>query len=492
MARVKVALGRERTGPPQCGWSGASRTVFLGLVAIVLSACSPPEPEPLGPLLARDTLRPAFPPAAPPSRERSVGGRIYMASVHAIETTPPLIAVALTARDSLRRPIDAPIAGCPVGLEVYRGAGREGDPVWRSAPLPGSKCPIGPPESYPYGRIERRYRVADILGDSLPPGQYHFTAVLDLAGDTVYFPTGSGYLYADSLPVTGDRSALRFQGETRLEGVAPTHLITEVRITNTGARRVELGFGGCALQVRAYRTPERTGTPAWRSELRTDPRNPRVGYGCPGSLGIFLVHPGASRTFSGIGGRVPVYEILADSLPEGRYYLAAELEVIDSSRREHRADTLRLPAGDVDLRRYKGPLPAEKIVGGLRYSTDLGFVSLGPDTLRARVTIENVSGARAELTVERGCPLHLYVFRSRKERDHVPMPYGAPAFPRTCGGEPHPFVLGPGESWTFHIDVPSVTVAGEVGSGRRYFTAIPRITPGPLISLSAGDALVRP
>jgi hypothetical protein len=125
---------------------------------------------------------------------------------------------------------------------------------------------------------------------------------------------------------------LRFEASTAVLRSFPAQLSTTVTATNTSgqAQTVEMP-GGCTVLLRAYRTPARTGTPAW------DQQREAV---CTQQLLIEEYAPGQSRQYHG---RATAVEILGDSLPNGRYYIAALLRPAGGE--------VEVPAGEADLAR---------------------------------------------------------------------------------------------------------------------------------------------
>lgn len=138
---------------------------------------------------------------------------------------------------------------------------------------------------------------------------------------------------------TADGLALR--AETRVIDAAPDTLRTTVQVTNATDRPLRVKHGACALRLRAYRTPERTGRPVWASEWR---RKPGWGeYDCEMILYIPELAPGDSFPRERFMLQLPVPEFLGDSLRKGRYYFAAIIRL--------NFDTTTLVAGDARLER---------------------------------------------------------------------------------------------------------------------------------------------
>ena len=123
---------------------------------------------------------------------------------------------------------------------------------------------------------------------------------------------------------------IQYKAETAILESFPVQLATTVKLTNTGNSPRQVTFpDGCVVLIRAYRTAERTGEPAWDQS--------RV-VACTMALVEVALAPGESREFQA---RTDAGLILGDSLPDGRYYFSALL------RPDGRA--LEVPAGEADL-----------------------------------------------------------------------------------------------------------------------------------------------
>lgn len=118
-------------------------------------------------------------------------------------------------------------------------------------------------------------------------------------------------------------------------------LLIAVSATNETARDVYLEFGGCPPRVLAYAPGRAEGVPRWQGGPRciTQP------------LLAATIHPGETISPVQFSARVPVPEILGDSLPEGRYDIAAQLEFQRGTGAASTQDIVHLPAGSVLLSR---------------------------------------------------------------------------------------------------------------------------------------------
>ncbi|MGH7457626.1 MAG: hypothetical protein ACREKN_00895 [Longimicrobiaceae bacterium] len=125
---------------------------------------------------------------------------------------------------------------------------------------------------------------------------------------------------------------IEYRADTRVAESYPVQLHTTVTVTNRTEASWESEWpGGCPLTLLAYRSPSRTGEPAWdQSEDRA----------CILSLQLVTLEPGEQERFAT---RATATEILGDSLPDGPYYLA----VLAHAGQEG----VKLAAGEADLER---------------------------------------------------------------------------------------------------------------------------------------------
>jgi hypothetical protein len=129
-----------------------------------------------------------------------------------------------------------------------------------------------------------------------------------------------------------DAGGIRYTAETMILESFPVQLRTVVTMTNPGDReRVVEMPGGCPVTLRAYRTPERSGAPAWDQSREIV---------CTMQLMIVRLAPGERRE---ITGRADAREVLGDSLANGLYHLTA-LAFPDRG-------VVEIPAGEAELAR---------------------------------------------------------------------------------------------------------------------------------------------
>jgi hypothetical protein len=148
------------------------------------------------------------------------------------------------------------------------------------------------------------------------------------------------------------------RGWMRVIPGSPDTLRLGITVANRSNRTVRYEWEGCPLEVRAYRTADRSGVPAWDSE--------RVGE-----------HPcaGGSRRSLAPGDTLPVADVwvmnipsslfLGDSLPEGRYYFSVR------------------PPLEMNPEATGPPLPPERRKPGYRYSPHMRiYLPTGSTVLR--------------------------------------------------------------------------------------------------------------
>jgi hypothetical protein len=377
------------------------------------------------------------------------------------------------------------LAECPIVLRLYHGADRSAPPAWRSDAAPRAlACPSA--RQYRANDFQFEWPAPALLDDSLPAGRYAFAYTVRLAdGRTLDYAAGGAYLTADPSPPTRSRAALRMAARSEVVGQAPRSLRTTVAVVNTGSHPVAFEHGACNVNVRLYRDPAHRSRPGWRSEARS-PAGEHGGYACIAILYTPVVAPGDSLLFAPV---IPLWEVLADSLPAGRYYVGAELTLLNDDRPADRWETVyRLDAGAVELTRAPDPLPSSRTLDGLTYVATTRLVrgtEPDADTVRTLVLVTNQGSTRVEAEVPRDCPVAVYAYRSAALRDSVPVQEPAWRSSGPCYLIPHRFALAPGESWVFQHEVPTAAMIARAGVGRYWFTAW--IAGTPSVMLAAGD-----
>jgi hypothetical protein len=122
---------------------------------------------------------------------------------------------------------------------------------------------------------------------------------------------------------------VEYTAETQILESFPVQLNTIVRMRNRSRSTVQLRFGGgCPVQIRAYRDEARTQL-AWDQGRVT---------ACTKEIQIVDLKAGETTERNA---RTNAREILADSLPDGRYWLGAYVQVVGAP--------FVVPAGVADL-----------------------------------------------------------------------------------------------------------------------------------------------
>lgn len=101
---------------------------------------------------------------------------------------------------------------------------------------------------------------------------------------------------------------------TRMNGV--DHFSARGSATNVGPDTIRASAQGSEWLIRVYATPDRSGTPIWRTE--------DAGYSQQAVLFPFVIAPGATVSFETL--REPV-DMVFDGAPAGTYYVALALTV---------------------------------------------------------------------------------------------------------------------------------------------------------------------
>lgn len=468
-----------------------SAGIILVMAVGIASAQSDMRPLPFDTAGAQRGVPPN---AGPAPNARLVGGSVVWAHVVVYqESRPGLIEIRVHASDmssQISRRVELPLAECPFELRVYETPHRTGRAVWSSDRAPHAiRCPRTLEDAVD---ASARFNFDDILGDSLPARRYYFRYAVRLAnGERLEFADGESPLWRALPTTTRDWSTLRFTSGSEIAGAAPRMLTAWTTIRNTGTRTVKFAHGACSLDIRLWRTPARSGKPAWISEARA-PIQPKgrkspMGYGCPLPLYVRNLPPNDTLTFRL---QVPLPEVLEDTLPEGEYWVGVELGLLNDSLRPPQWETkYKFPAGAVTLRRSPDRPPSVRQDGPFRFEAATRLVrrkTPGTDSVRTFVLVTNVSAESAELEIWPGKPLTVYVFRSEEERDAYPTPTAAYTTPPGIHtATPQRNALGAGQKWLFEQAVAVKDLVDRVGRGRVYLLAWVTGRPGTM--LAAGD-----
>ncbi|HEY7394595.1 MAG TPA: Ig-like domain-containing protein [Gemmatimonadaceae bacterium] len=291
---------------------------------------------------------------------------------------------------------------------------------------------------------------------------------------------------ADSAVVSYPSSDLVASAATTVVGQDTSQsLRTTATLTNSGAFPAYIEYGACAMRIFAYSTPDRSGPPKWDSNLRR-PWHGTYGQGCPLYLATTTIQPGAVFAPKEFSFNAPLIEMLADSLPDGRYYFSAD---IGFSNRP----PIRVPAGSLDLVLPRQPLATSRVSDLMTFTAIPVEVSGSPASVRARATatLDYAGGALIEFS--RDCPITLYAYRDRGRRDTAPRSGAADwTQPLACGPDQVKAVMNRGDTRTMETTVPVRDILGASLPSGHYYFAVALRAEGNRVFLAAGDAdLVR-
>src|SRR5262249_39696155 len=158
-----------------------------------------------------------------------------------------------------------------------------------------------------------------------------------------------------------DYGSLSSSASSAITGTAPRYLSATVVIRNPTSKMQEVDYGGCGIGVRLFRSADRSGSPAWRSELRKAPGSMIV-YPCASVLSRSTLFPGDSIVFPLV---VPMVEVVGDTLAAGHYYASAEMKLEGKQLPDGTTKpgvTITLVAGEVDITRDSERLPSSRVI----------------------------------------------------------------------------------------------------------------------------------
>lgn len=263
-------------------------------------------------------------------------------------------------------------------------------------------------------------------------------------------------------------------------------LRAEVALVNQRADSIVFGHGTCGLELEASAGPDGGDEPAWRSGRRRS---------WPGSIGFVCsavglearLGPGDTLRSSAFRAEIPLAEILADSLPVGRYSFRGTVRT--------GVEEARVELGRVLLPESRFPLPGMTFFrDGFRYRVD---VESDPASPTAVATLRVSFGASVrqrplQRTLSRECPLRLLAFAKPRSRETIPLPEPAWAWPPSCGAGDVAVRLGPGQERTFETEIPTAElVAARAAPGPQHLLAVVDVEGRP-IRIAGGELELQP
>lgn len=295
-----------------------------------------------------------------------------------------------------------------------------------------------------------------LLADSVPLGEYATVVHLRSEGHAMELPGGK-------ITITDGLEDIEVDVLTRFEGFAPQVLVTEAIVRNVGADTVHVDYGACALHAFVYGDLAESRLLLWDSMIAPNGEP----YGCDLYGVSARIPPGDTLRAPEFRTRAPVYEILHDTLPAGRYEVSATMYLNYRSR--------ELLPREIALQPEHVPLPSERTEDGLRYTVSTMASDSVPPLVRIETTVTNVTGETRTIGPFGWCPLGLWAYREPAARDRAWK--NAPTFWSAsfgCDLHERAFTIEPGESVTLPFDF----VSAEIPSGRTYFALwVPDLEP---------------
>ena len=246
-----------------------------------------------------------------------LGDLIYRAEIipenTSLESDPMSLRAVVTVFNPTGRLVTLNVSSCTVSIRAYEAV-PYGALLWE----PGGECPF-PPQTITFepGTSQSfEFHTAEVwLAWGLPDGRYFFTALFRLADETIELPAGSAEV---RFAVPG----LRYDVETTMTKTDPRSLEAFLTVTNENDEVVRLWYGSCSLNLFVYRTADRSEAPVF--DVLSFYARSRIA--CPDYLAIADLQPGASLLAEEFQLRIPVADVLGDTLEAGRYYFSVSLE----------------------------------------------------------------------------------------------------------------------------------------------------------------------
>lgn len=432
--------------------------------------------------------QPPLEPDPVPPREANIDGIVVHAITRA-DSSPagaPRGAVSYTTTATLRnagratRTID--LDACPIWTTLHGGGGwymQEMRPLEWDQMLADGACgdqpkrvTLAPGAAYD---VHTSVFAHDLLAAGVRPNHRSYFHA------HVRFDTSQVVVQADSAVISYPSDALAPKATTTIAGSDTVQTLrADVTLTNLGELPAYLEFGACAVRLFAYATPDRSGAPLWDSNLRR-PWVGTYGTGCILVLITKTIQPGDSIAF-GLG-PIPLIEMLADSLSDGRYYFSADVGF------SNRAAIHGIPAGSAELAMPRASLPSTRIADLLTDRASPVSVAGTPAVVTEQVSATLDYAGSAIISFSHGCPLVLYAYRDRARRDAAPRSGAADwTQPVACGTQQDQVILSRGGSRTLETSVRAADILGSSLPSGRYYFAVALHAEGNRVMLSAGDA----
>ncbi len=287
-----------------------------------------------------------------PASAQQIGTLAFWADTRVVDVAPNRIEIVVAMSNvgpQRVRIVEFGFCGTPVSaLRAYHTPDRSGPPAWEwretgVCRLPGGNEPL--PDLAPGRFLTAHQTLAstpELLGDSLPPGRYYFTAVIPWAvlgipgteralSDNAAVAAGFADLRAAQapLPAMRTRDGLVFRAATTWSGASPQNLRTIVTISNPSRCPASLRLFNHPFAVYAYQHAERSGKPAWGRWRAAHADSAPI-----------VIPPGGSRS---LHADFTASAVLGDSLPDGVYHFAAAVAP------QHSSYPLVLSAGEARL-----------------------------------------------------------------------------------------------------------------------------------------------
>ena len=278
------------------------------------------------------------------------------------------VEVAVTVTNPGARPVRLRLGPCPLRVQIDMLRGR--DPAkWDSerdrSAAEQAACEAGerrlilpPGGSVSPEELRMRIPVRPVAG---PAGffsvNHYFTVTVRLDGDTLRLPPIKMALPKPKYPPPIKTvEGVTFRADSRVIPHPKPHVLTTVTMTNTSQGSVWLRGNWCPVKPRAHRNAARSGRPAWdpwdvERQRAARKQQKKGGFGGGDVVGgagpeggpPIILAPGESDSLQE---RYSMGFILGDSLPEGRYYFTAILELATPP-----FQSPELPAGSAMLTR---------------------------------------------------------------------------------------------------------------------------------------------